>query len=437
MTRIRIAVAGTVAALAATVLLLGGALREPARAGGSAAPTRALADVFAAGFSPAGATTIADFRARADANPKDAEAAVLLGLAYQQRVRETADFSDLGRSEFSLKRALRLAPDNPDAISGLGSLALARHDFSLALTLGRRARALAPKTARHYGVVGDALLELGRYEQAFQTFDRMARLKPGVASYSRVSYARELLGDKTGAIRAMKLALDAATGQREALAWTHVQLGKIYLGTGRLDQADEQFRAALQIFPNYLFAFEARAQVELARGRFDAAAALARSAADQVPLPQFVGTLADVHRASGQQALAREQYAVMGAIERLLRSSGVRSDLEITLFNVDHGIKLDRAVSLARQARRERPSIEGDAVLAWALARTGDCQEALGYSKRALRLGTRDASKFFQRGMIERCLGHDAAAREWFQRALETNPHFSAHWAPIARRYAA
>ncbi len=159
------------------------------------------------------------------------------------------------------------------------------------------------------------------------------------------------------------------------------------------------------------------------------------AAADEVPLPQFVATLADVYRASGQTGLAREQYDVMDAIARLLRSSGVRSDLELTLFNVEHGIELERAVTLARKARQERPSIEGDAVLAWALARTGRCEEALVYSKRALRLGTRDAAKFFQRGMIERCLGHDAAAKQWFGRALRTNPTFSAHWAPVARRY--
>jgi hypothetical protein len=36
--------------------------------------------------------------------------------------------------------------------------------------------------------------------------------------------------------------------------------------------------------------------------------------------------------------------------------------------------------------------------------------------------------------MIERCLGHDAAARTWFARALARNPHFSLLWAPVARR---
>jgi hypothetical protein len=40
---------------------------------------------------------------------------------------------------------------------------------------------------------------------------------------------------------------------------------------------------------------------------------------------------------------------------------------------------------------------------------------------------------FFHRGSIERCLGHPAAARAWFRRALELNPSFSLLHAPIAR----
>ena len=36
--------------------------------------------------------------------------------------------------------------------------------------------------------------------------------------------------------------------------------------------------------------------------------------------------------------------------------------------------------------------------------------------------------------MIERCLGHDRAAKAWFGRALDLNPHFSIRWAPVARQ---
>jgi tetratricopeptide (TPR) repeat protein len=125
----------------------------------------------------------------------------------------------------------------------------------------------------------------------------------------------------------------------------------------------------------------------------------------------------------------------VSVIRRLLVANGVRADLETALFDVDHAIRLPRALSLARAARADRPSVDGDDVLAWALERNGRCDDALRFSKRALRLGTLDASKFFHRGMIERCLGHPADARAWFRRALELNPHFSLFWAPVARRY--
>ena len=85
-------------------------------------------------------------------------------------------------------------------------------------------------------------------------------------------------------------------------------------------------------------------------------------------------------------------------IQRLLVANGVKTDLETALFDVDHGIRLPASLALARRAQRERPSIDGDDVLAWALARTGHCGEALRYSRRALRLGTLDALKLFHRG---------------------------------------
>src|SRR5206468_769131 len=298
-------------------------------------------------------------------------------------------------------------------------------------------RVISPSTARNYGVIGDALVELGRYREAFGAFDRMAALKPSLASYARVAHARELLGDVPGAIQAMRLALDAAAGEPEATAWTSVQLGKIYWSTGRLAAAGTLYRAALERFPGYVYAFDALAQVEAARGHLRRAIALEHRAVDTIPLPQFVSALGDMYRVAGNDPEARKQYALIGVIRRLLAANGVRTDLETALFDVDHAIRLPQSLALARVARSERPSIDGDDVLAWALARNGRCTEALGYSKAALHLGTRDALKFFHRGMIERCLGHQAAAKAWFTRALRLNPRFSLLWAPVASRYAA
>jgi Flp pilus assembly protein TadD len=126
----------------------------------------------------------------------------------------------------------------------------------------------------------------------------------------------------------------------------------------------------------------------------------------------------------------------VSAIERLLVANGVRTELETALFDVDHGLRLDAALERARRAHRARPSIQADDLLSWALARTGRCGEALRFSRRALRLGTLDAPTYFHRGMIERCLGHQAEARRWFGRAVALNPHFSLIWSPLARRLA-
>src|SRR5439155_166264 len=86
--------------------------------------------------------------------------------------------------------------------------------------------------------------------------------------------------------------------------WTRWQLGKLYWSVGRIDAAEHQYRAALATFPNYVYALDALAQVEAARGRTGQAISLERRAIDEVPLPQFAALLGDLYRAHGQLAAA-------------------------------------------------------------------------------------------------------------------------------------
>jgi len=436
VTRSRLIVLVTVAALAAAVTMLGGAFRgSSAPDAHAASPSRAVEARPDAGLAVGNtAALVSQLQGRLRVDSRDAKSYTMLGLAYQQRARETGDPTYYPRSERALQRALRLAPGDALTVGGLGSLALSRHRFREALALGRRALRLAPESARTYGVIGDSLVELGRYDEAFRAFDNMAQLKPSLAAYARVSYARELLGRPQDAIAAMRLAVESAANQPEATAWARVQLGKLYWSIGRLAAAAGEYRGALAAFPGYAYAFDGLAQVEAARGHARRAIALETRAVDAIPLPQFVGLLGDLYASVGDRAQARRQYALIGVIQRLLAANGVRIDLETALFDVDHGVRLRHALALARLARADRPSIDGDDVLAWALARKGRCTEALPYSQRALRLGTLDALKLFHRGMIERCLGHRAAGDDFLRQALALNPHFSVLWSPVARK---
>ena len=124
---------------------------------------------------------------------------------------------------------------------------------------------------------------------------------------------------------------------------------------------------------------EPLALVQEAKGRHRDALSLAQRAAQALPLPQTVATVGDLYARHGRPRAARQQYALVDVIQRLLAANGVRTDLEIAQFDADHGVRIGRALAAARQARRARPSIDGDDVLAWALERNGRCAEALPY----------------------------------------------------------
>jgi tetratricopeptide (TPR) repeat protein len=427
-------VAGATAVALALGGLLGGVLAEaPSARGGPPVESRALAQ---RALSPAGGslsgTAVRDLEAAVRARPRDADALVQLGFAYQLRWRETGDASYLPLSETALERALRVRPGDANAVLGLGSLALIRHEFRLALVYGRRAQRLLVGSARPYGVIGDALVELGRYRAAFAAFERMVSLRPSLASYARVAYARELTGDRHGAEAAMQLALEAAGGQPESSAWALVEISKLDLAMGRLTRAERLAREAEEALPGYPSARIQLARAEAARGEDEAAIADAREAVAALPSQQGVALLADLIDRAGRPAAARAQRRLVGVIERLLQASGVRVDLEATVYRADQHIRPSETVELARRARADRPSIYGDDALGWALARAGHCGEALPWAHRALRLGTQDPLLWFHLGYAQGCAGDRAAMRDAYARALELSPQFSVRWAPVA-----
>ncbi len=413
---------------------LGGVLGEsPSSAAPvTAAPASGPIDVSLGAGSRKTASTVARLEAAAG-SAATPEVLAQLGLAYQLRWRETGDASFIPRSEAALRRARALRPDDAVTSLGLGSLALIRHDFRDALRLGREARTLAPDSAAPYGVVGDALLELGRYDEAFAAFEQMVATKPTLAGYARVAYARELTGDRAGAIAAMRLALESAGGVPEPTAWTLVELAKLEFGSGRIGRAEGALREALTVLPGYVHAGDQLARVLAAKGRDEAAINQARRAAEAIPLPGTVALLGDLLDRRGRIVEARRQYETVGAIQRLLAASGIRVDLDDAVYRADRGIAPAQTVERARRARADRPSIVGDDALGWALARAGRCDAAGRWLDRALRLGTQDALLFFHRGYAAGCAGDNDTMRAWYRKAMELNPHFSVQWAPVVR----
>jgi tetratricopeptide (TPR) repeat protein len=376
---------------------------------------------------------IASLQASVRANPRSSGEYVLLADAYMQKVRETGDAAYYARAEGVLKIAGRIEPRDSSLYTGLGNLALARHDFGAALRLGQQAHRLAPDLVRPLGVIADAQVELGRYPAAARTLQRMIDAKPNLASYARVSYFRELHGDLEGAAAAMRLAVDAGSAAPENVAYVQTLLGQLELTRGHPAAAGRAYRLALYRFPGYAPALAGLARVDLASGRLAPAIRRLRGVVARLPLPEYVIALGEAELAAGRPRQARADLALVRAEQRLLAANGVNTDTEIAVFEADHGSP-SRAVALARRAWSNAPSVRSADALGWALTAAGRPRAGLTWARRALRLGSRDPLFLYHAGMAARVAGDPTQARTWLRRALELNPRFSPLYAPRARR---
>lgn len=401
--------------------------QEPAAAPGPVPEQSAL-------LGPAVAVggTVAALQDRLRQMPGDWHAQAALGLAYVQQARITADPSYYPKAQGILQASLTTrSTDNADALVGLAALAAARHDFSTALDFAQRAHAVEPYDANVQGVVGDALLELGRYPQAFEAYQAMVDMRPDTASFARVSYARELLGDISGAVSAMRRARTFAFSPSDR-AWTSYQLGELFFNQGRLNVAADSYRDGTKLDSTYVPSFAGLAKVAWARGDVPRAIAGYEDVVRRLPAPEYVIALGDLYAVSGDDTSAGREYELVRAEAELFRTNGVNTDLELALFDADHHEPVD-ALRAARAEWGRRRSIHVADALAWALYRSGEFDRAAVYEKQALKLGTRTALLSYHAGMIELQLGHDGRARALLRRALETNPHFSILGAPEAR----
>lgn len=417
----------------AMVALLSGVAASAIGGGAATAPARrTLAAARTGPMSLAGSLVANTTGAELGDGVHDADDNALLGLAELQLARESADPTHYARAQAALDRALELDPQHLDALIGQGTLALARHDFAGALAIGERAVSVDDAVARAYGAIADAQIELGRYDDALESVQRMVDLRPDLASFSRVSYLRELHGDLEGAIEAMALAVEAGGPSAENTEYVRVQLGSLYLAGGDPTAAETAFVLALERLPNYVHATAGLARVRVAQGRLSEAITLYRSAVERAPLPDLVVALGEAYEAAGDDAGARDQYALAESLLALQEANGVAVDLELAAFVADHGDP-KRAVELARAAYVRTPSIRAADVLAWSLHAAGESAEAARYAEAALRTGWRDARVLFHAGLIARAAGDTALARERLQLALDLNPGFSALFAPVAR----
>ena len=376
---------------------------------------------------------IEDLTARIEADPDDAGAQRDLGLALLQRIRETADPSLYAPAEAALDRARALSSDDGLVLVGLGALQLGRHEFALALETGRAAVKSFPDYGPAHGVVVDALVELGRYKDATAEVRRMVTLSADLPSLARLSYVRELHGDLPGALEAMRQAAASPGLAPENTAYVTALLGNLLVANGDPGGAKQAYEAALDLVPNHAPSIAGLGRLAVGRGDLAEAARSFERASAILPLPEYVIALGEVRDAAGDHEKARQSFELARAEITLFQANGVTVDLELALFEADHGDPA-RALDLANEAYDATPTVRAADAVAWALHRLGRDKDARAHTDEAMRLGSRDPLLRYHAGAIAAALGDSKTARHDLELSLATDPGFSAAGAAEARR---
>ena len=391
------------------------------------------------------AETIRFLEDRVKRDPEDFIAHNKLAGRYLQRVRETGDVTYLNLAAKAARASLATLPpeQNTGGLTMLAQVEYSSHDFVAARDHALQLTKLEASKSYPYQLLGDALLELGEYDQAESAFHQMEQLG-GIQGLTRVTIEQRMArvaamhGDLNGAQRHLSNALTTALAlpmpPRETVAWCRWQLGETAFAAGDYPTAERHYRDALATFPDYFRAVASLGRVRAAEGDLAGAIEQYEHAVRIIPDPSFVAALGDLYKLAGREKDAAAQYALVEKIGRLNEFNGALYNRQLALFYADHDLKPDTAYANALREYALRRDIYGADALAWAALKAGRVAEAQIAIKEALRLGTKDARLFYHAGMIAQTAGDHSSAREYLKRALTLSPEFDPLQATVARK---
>jgi tetratricopeptide (TPR) repeat protein len=375
---------------------------------------------------------IANLEKETERRPGNVTAWVRLGDAFMQKSRETMDRRIYARAEAAYTKALALDPEHTGAMVGLAWVNNSRHLFDQGIQWAEKALKRNPSIQQAHALLGDAAVELGDYDRAFEHYQATLDLRPDLSSYSPAAHLLWITGDATRARRLMRKAIDAGGPYAENAAWCRAQLALMLFQGGAMAAAEREVERAQGASPNRPFILAAAARIKAARGRVDEAIGLYRRAVKIRPTHDALVGLGDLLALVGRRDEAEDVY------ERLVdmhtrgehghsqdpQEGHSHGNVQLARFYADHDRSLEEALREVESAYETYKNVFVADTLAWCYHKKGLHEKAVRAMQEALRWKTQDPSFFFHAGMIHAEAGDRATARIYLYRALSLNPRF-------------
>ncbi|HYE52388.1 MAG TPA: FkbM family methyltransferase [Azospirillaceae bacterium] len=271
----------------------------------------------------------------------------------------------LADAEEAYRKSVALSPRHAEAQHLLGVACLQQGKYEDAVAAISRAIAIDRKDD-YCSNLGNALLELGRVEEAEKSYRDAIALNPRSAeAHSNRGTALQQLGRTDEAAEAYL----AAMRLRPELAEAPFNLGNILAARGRLEEAAEAYHASLRVRPVFPEALTNLGNVLRRQGRSDEAIAVFRTAIQQRP------SLPDTHLNLGNALVECGRFAEAEASFR--RTIEVKPDLPEAHSNLGQILmltgRLDEAAAAVRRSLDIDPGfVDGHCNLSAILLLKGD-----------------------------------------------------------------
>ncbi len=370
-------------------------------------------------------------------DPNNNKAKLQLALAYIQESRISGNHGYYDGAALQLLDDLLMdQPDNYEALCGKATILLSQHHFAEALEVGKKVIELNDYSAYGYGILTDAYVELGLYESAIESADKMVMIRPDLRSYSRVSYLREIFGDTNGAIQAMEMAVQSGIPGTEQTEWARVYVGYLNEIQGNFAEATALYQISLIHRPHFAYAQAGMGRIEKYNKNYNESIKYFTNAKNNLHDFYFSEELAGVymamfdHESATKQLKEAIQYLSHDEADESESNHGHYSDKELALLYLKT-YQYNKALSHALTEYNRRPdNIEISETLAWVHYRRGQYDKANDLIDKAMRTNSKNPLLLYRAGLIKAKAGNTLAAKKLLKESMNINKQITAdlHW---------
>ncbi len=196
---------------------------------------------------------IESYRQQIAKHPRSWALPPLLAQELLERTRRTGELETIQEIEALLRQSLTTQA-NASALSGMAALYNYRHRFSEALSWARKAHEADPADSRITGMLVEALLGLGRREEALELLQRAGTPDNDFNLLAAWAQWHAEARQYDQAARSYALAATAAArqGARKQQLWAIINNAGMYLDSGRPDKARPLLEQARAMRPDDL-----------------------------------------------------------------------------------------------------------------------------------------------------------------------------------------